>query len=112
MKLIIAGGRDYVFTGEDEVHLDEIHAQTPVTEVVSGRAQGADAEGERWARNNGLPVSAFPPDWNMHGKKAGPRRNADMARYADALVLFPGGKGTRSMYNEAKRAGLEIWDFR
>lgn len=100
MKLIIAGGRNYVFTGADIDRLDRIHKAKPATEVVSGRASGADAEGERWARFNGIPVKAFPADWEVYGRKAGPIRNKAMAQYADAVALFPGGKGTRSMLRE------------
>ena len=35
-----------------------------------------------------------------------------MAQYADAVALFPGGIGTKSMYNEAVAAGIVIYDFR
>jgi hypothetical protein len=34
-----------------------------------------------------------------------------MAAYADALALFPGGKGSASMVREAIRAGMQIFDF-
>lgn len=112
MKLIIAGGRNYRFTRADLKALDELHKQRPITEVVSGGASGADAEGEWWARTNSIPIKRFPADWNAHGKAAGPIRNKEMAEYADAVALFPGGKGTASMYVEATKAGLTIYDFR
>jgi predicted Rossmann-fold nucleotide-binding protein len=35
-----------------------------------------------------------------------------MAQYADAVVLFPGGKGTQSMFDEATKAGIVIFDWR
>jgi hypothetical protein len=109
MKLIIAGGRNYQFTDDDYVRLDAI---PDVTEVVSGHAQGADIQGEEWAAERGIPSKLFRPDWNQHGKAAGPIRNRQMAEYADAVVLFPGGKGTNSMFAEAKKAGLKIFDWR
>ena len=108
MKLIIAGGRDYKMTFEDWQKLDEID----ITEVVSGGASGADAEGERYAKNKAIPVSRFPADWKAHGKAAGPIRNRQMAKYADAVVLFPGGRGTASMRKEAIMAGIKIYDLR
>ena len=83
-----------------------------IVEVVSGGAAGADREGEKWAAGWGLPVKKFPADWKMHGKAAGPIRNREMAQYADAVALFPGGKGTADMFNEATKAGLMIYDFR
>ena len=112
MKLIIAGGRDYHFTQEDLDALDELHLLQPVTEVVSGAQRGADTEGERWAASHGIPVKQFPARFAQLGRKAGPLRNYKMARYADAVVLFPGGKGTLSMYREALDAGIHIYDWR
>lgn len=109
MKLIIAGGRNYQLTEKDVRALNAIRHE--VTEVVSGNATGADLGGEMWASDHGIPVKGFTPDWATHGKAAGPIRNAEMARYADAVALFPGGRGTASMLAEAKRAGIKIYDF-
>lgn len=112
MKLIIAGGRNYSMTDYDRSKLDGLHAESPITEVVSGGATGADAGGERWAESHGIPIKIFLPDWKAHGKSAGPMRNREMARYADAAVLFPGGAGTNSMRLEAHLAAILIFDWR
>jgi hypothetical protein len=112
MKLIIAGGRDYKFSVDDFLRLEKIHGQHNVTEVVSGKAKGADWYGEYWAYEHQIPIKAFPADWRAHGKAAGPIRNREMAQYADAVALFPGGRGTQSMYDEAMKAGIWIYDFR
>lgn len=112
MKLIIAGGRDYQFTPEDYTRLDELHSRTPVTEVVSGKAPGADTCGETWAHRHSLPIAEFPADWKTHGRSAGPKRNKQMAEYADAVALFPGGRGTDSMHRLATAQGIRVFDFR
>jgi len=112
MKLIVAGGRGYHLTQADYLRLNEIHVKTRILTLVSGGASGADADGEEWARRLYIPIRRFPADWKAHGKAAGPIRNRQMAEYADAVVLFPGGRGTENMYQEAKKAGLEIYDFR
>lgn len=111
MKLIIAGGRDYALTDEDYQRLDDIHARTPIAEVVSGHATGADLGGEAWAEARGIPVRLFRARWGSHGPSAGPIRNRQMAQYADAVALFPGGRGTAHMAQEGQRAGLRIFDF-
>lgn len=111
MKLIIAGGRDYDFNVHDYNHLDALQREHHFTEVVSGGATGADSDGESWAHHWKLPVKRFPADWALHGKKAGPLRNAEMAAYADAVALFPGGKGTESMRREDEKAGIKVFDF-
>ena len=110
MKTIIAGGREYLFQAQDIEKLNEL--KDAITEVVSGCARGADTEGEKWADKNNIPVKKFPANWDKWGKSAGYRRNEEMAKYADAVILFPGGKGTGHMHDIAKRLGLQIYDFR
>jgi predicted Rossmann-fold nucleotide-binding protein len=107
MKVIIAGGRDYTLKKKDYDKLREI----PITEVVSGGARGADQDGETYAVNSGIPYTRFRADWHKHGKSAGPIRNRQMAEYADAVVLFPGGKGTLNMKEQAERLGLQIYNY-
>jgi hypothetical protein len=110
MKLIIAGGRDYLFKEEDIIFLRTIKHK--ISEVVSGGAKGADREGERWAEYHNIPIKKFPADWKQYGRKAGPMRNQQMAEYAQAVCLFEGGRGTASMFNIATNEGLEIYDRR
>ncbi len=109
MKLIIAGGRDYIFNLEDIKKLNSIEG---ITEVVSGGAKGADWCGEKWAAYKKLPVKKFSADWDKFGKLAGPMRNKEMAMYADAVALFPGGRGTANMFANAVMFKLKIFDFR
>lgn len=105
MKVIIAGGRDfdnYEYLSETMSKLDFI-----VTEVVCGGARGADTLGETWAKNNGVPIKYFYPDWDNYGKSAGNIRNRDMADYGDYLVAFWDGKskGTQNMITSMQRVG-------
>jgi len=112
MRLIIAGGRDYLLDLDDYDHLWEIHQHYKVTEVVSGACAGADLCGEEWAKAHNIPIKRFPAEWEKYDKAAGPIRNRQMAYYADAVALFPGDRGTESMYNAALQAGIHIFDFR
>jgi predicted Rossmann-fold nucleotide-binding protein len=112
VKVIIAGGRDFKPMAEDVLNLNQKHLQRGFTEVVCGGARGADSFGCSWAESLGIPVKVISADWDKHGKAEGPLRNREMAAYADAVILFPGGRGTESMYREAKAAGLRICDWR
>lgn len=112
MKVIISGGRDYRLSSNDLSRLDALEPRIPITEVVSGGARGVDACGESWARARAIPVKRFTAHWDKQGKKAGPVRNAKMAEYADALVVFPGGSGTDDMVRKAVAAKLRIYDLR
>lgn len=110
MKLIIAGGRDYELDAMDFWRLEQL--LPVVKEVVSGCARGADKCGEVWAEVNHIPIRRFPADWGRFGKSAGFKRNIEMAKYADAVALFPGGRGTAHMFRIAGQYGLRIFDFR
>ena len=111
MKTIIAGGRDYNLYEREFNILDRLRIEIPITEVVSGGARGTDYGGEAWGHRRGLDVTIFPANWRQHSKAAAPIRNAEMAAYAEACVLFP-GKGTANMFEQAKKHGLVIYDFR
>ena len=111
MKVIVAGGRNYQFTPESTAFLDHLHGLHNFTEVVSGGASGADKCGEEWARKNNLSLRVFNAVWKRYGKRAGPIRNKEMAQYADALVLFPGGAGSANMLYEGLSAGLAVYKY-
>ena len=113
LKLIICGGRNYRLTEHDYNNLDLIHDQFKVVEVVSGGCAGADIYGEAWAREKGIPIRQFIPEWAKAGRKAGPLRNQEMAEYADACIAFPGGKGTQDMINRFRITVGDgyLWDF-
>jgi len=70
-----------------------------IDEVVSGGAYGVDSQGEYWAKDHGVAIRVFKPDWASFGKAAGPKRNRQMAEYADTLLAFWDGvsSGTANM---------------
>ena len=111
MRLIVAGGRDYQFMADDKRKLDELHRERQITEVVSTGEMGADHCGEVWAKLRGIPVRVFQADWEACGKEAEHNRNRQMAEYADAVALFPGGD-TDDLHLAAKSAGLTVFNFR
>jgi hypothetical protein len=113
---IIAGGRDYHPTAEGAAWLGQLLVTLGIVGVVSGGASGADNFGEWWAQNRGIPVKIFKADWQTHGSAAGPMRNEQMAKFLklylqSAVLLFPGGRGTQSMRNIAKREGIPVYEF-
>lgn len=111
MRLIVAGGRDYDLGQAGRRFLDAFSEHHGVEALLTGGASGADRGAEEWARDRGIPVEVYKPAWETHGKAAGPRRNRQMAASGDALVAFPGGRGTASMVAEARRALLPVYFF-
>jgi hypothetical protein len=112
MKLVIAGGRDFLDGWKFHTLLDRLCKKYHVTEIVSGCQRGADTCGEIYAKSKGLKIKPFPPNWAKFGLAAGPKRNAQMVAYTDYVFLFPGGSGTDNMREAAKKAGKKIiYDF-
>jgi len=110
MKVIIAGGRDFMDYGLLKTKCDGFFRNSKGVEIVCGKAKGADSLGELYANENGLPLHEFPANWNMHGKAAGPIRNEEMGNFGDALVAFWDGKsrGTKHMIDYMKGLGKPV----
>lgn len=108
MKTIIAGSRsitDYKYLLKAIAQID-----WEITEVISGNARGVDRLGERWARENNIPVRLFFPDWDKWGKSAGFVRNHEMVEEAEALIALWDGesRGTKHTIGLAQgRSGLK-----
>lgn len=107
MRTIIAGSRHL---GLDDVLVAMAICPWKVTEVISGGARGVDTAGEVWARINHIPIKRFPADWEKYGRYAGPRRNIQMADYAEAVVIVWDGqsRGALHMLNTAKERGMRL----
>lgn len=110
MRLLVCGGRAYSNRAAVFAALDRAHAKRPVSVVIHGGARGADSLAEDWAVCRHVEVMAFPADWRL-GKAAGPLRNEIMLKDGkpDAVIAFPGGRGTEHMVSLAREAGLPVW---
>lgn len=110
-KVIIAGSREF---NDYQLLVSKLNKilinRLPDVEIVSGTARGADKLGEQYALEYNLPIKQFPADWNTHGKKAGYLRNVEMAKYADACIVFWDGesKGTKHMIDIATKKELPL----
>ena len=111
IKIIIAGGRDYInLDNMEEVFLANFSKYTnDEVAIVSGMAQGADITGVALANQYNLVTHQYPALWHMYGRSAGYKRNVQMAENATHLLAFWDGvsKGTEHMINIAKRMGLK-----
>jgi len=109
MKTILAGSRS--INNLRELNEAIRASGFAITEVVSGEAAGVDRLGVWWAGQHSVPVVRFRPDWRRYGKQAGFLRNAEMANYADALVVVWNGRsaGTKHMIDLAREKGLKVY---
>lgn len=117
MRLLVCGGRDYQDRQFVFDSLDKILAKRVVTLVIHGACQGRDGKlrgadrwADEWAQERGIERLPCPADWEQHGPKAGPLRNAHMLTLQpDGVAAFPGGRGTEGMARLASKAGISLW---
>ena len=113
IRVIIAGCRNYNNYNKAKPYIDfclsNIRKENEIV-IVSGCASGADAIGERYAKENGFKVEKYPANWKKHGNSAGPRRNEQMAKICDYVICFWDykSKGTRSMIEYAQKYNKPI----
>lgn len=110
MKVLVCGGRDFLDAKTVFDTLDSWHRARSITLVVHGDAKGADSLAKLWAISRDIPVKAYPANWELHGKAAGPVRNKQMLKEEnpDVVLAFPGGRGTNNMVNLANFANVPV----
>jgi len=54
--------------------------------VSGGCPKGGDRFAEKIAKDNGIPILIFYPDWKRHGKGAGMIRNSEIAINSTVLI--------------------------
>lgn len=112
-RVVIAGCRYYNDYAEAKAYIDiclsAIRKENSII-IVSGGAEGADALGERYAKENGFKLERYPADWKTYGRMAGPIRNKQMAEVSDFVICFWDGqsRGTKYMIDYANECGKPI----
>ena len=116
MKLVIFGSRPKYcpLTLNQQVELiaaavEKFNLQP--TQIVSGLAQGIDTAAVVYARNAGLTLMTFRPDWAAEPRAAGFIRNKQMAMYADAGLGLQWGNssGTQHMIETMRALGKPLY---
>lgn len=116
MRVIICGGRDFDDWDRLNKRLNTLRTTHEIKQVIQGEARGADLMAKHWALLNNIPVVSVAADWyDKNGnfdRSAGYRRNAAMADFQpDAVLAFPGGKGTAMMKQIAQKRGIKVIDL-
>lgn len=117
MKLIVAGGRDFVDTNRMIEELQKLVNSGNIPEcpeLVCGMARGADMLAYSLWANNKMLIHNFPANWDKYGKSAGYKRNQEMGEFADAAVCFWDGnsKGTKHMIDIMQRLNKPVYVVR
>lgn len=111
MNVAIVGSRNFADPQQVTNYVNGLDADHDV--VISGGARGVDTWAYIAAKKRDMRVIVLNADWDLHGKKAGYLRNADIVIAADRVVAFWDGqsKGTLHSINLAKKAGKPVEVF-
>ena len=104
MKVAVIGSRT--------LHLEDLSNYLPpgTTEIVSGGAKGIDADAKRYARQHGIALTEFLPDYPQYGRGAPLKRNLQIIEYADMVLAIWDGKsrGTKFMIDHCKKKNVPL----
>jgi len=107
MKVAVIGSRTL------EVPDLEKYLPPDVTEIVSGGARGVDSSARKYARDNGIEIVEFLPDYNRFGRIAPLKRNLQIIEYSDIVLAFWDGvsRGTKYVIDNCKKQGVNLKIF-
>ena len=101
MKIAIIGSRT--------IDLQNLSDYLPdnISEIVSGGAKGIDTLAAQYAREKGIALTEFLPDYARYGRGAPIVRNKQIVEYADEVLAFWDGKskGTLSVIRYCEKIG-------
>lgn len=104
MKLLVAGSRNIVTFDISK------YITSNVDTIISGGAKGVDLLAEQFADKNQLSKIILRPKYNIYGKVAPLKRNEELVKLADKILVIWNGKskGTQYTINYAKKQSKDI----
>lgn len=107
-RLVVAGSRGFDSYERLSAELDKYLAGKKNVTIISGTARGADRLGERYAQEHGYRLEQVPAQWAKYHQGAGPIRNKQMVKTADAVLVFwdHESTGTRNIIECARAENI------
>jgi len=109
MKIAVIGSREFNDYSKLKQEIEKLNLT--ISKVISGGAKGADALGEIWARENGVELTIYQPDWKKYGRSAGVIRNKLIIEDCDVCIAFWNGKskGTKNSIEFCKKLNKTLF---
>lgn len=110
MDLAVVGGRgvnDYSVV--ENILTEFITKNGPPKRIVSGGANGVDSHAARYAREHGIELKEYFPNWSL-GRYAPLKRNTTIVENASYVIAIPDSKstGTYDTIRKAKERGIPV----
>lgn len=105
-RMAVIGYRYYNNYEHIKKELDDFVKKSgkPIDLIVSGGCIGVDLLGERYAKENNIPILIFSPNLSF-GKKGYALRDQEIVNHSTHMIAFPSrqGKGTQITIQMAKQ---------
>ena len=104
MKIAVIGSR-----GLNVEHL-ELYLPKDTDEIVSGGARGVDTSARTYAKEKGIKLTEFLPEYEKYGRSAPLKRNITIIEYADAVLAFWDGqsRGTKFVIDNCTKRNIPL----
>lgn len=111
MKIAIIGSRDFNNYEFLKKELDNLIVFGD--SIISGGATGADTLAQRYAKEKGLSITIYYPNYAVEGRGAAFKRNTKIASSCDTLIAFwvNGSRGTKHAIDTARGYGKKVIIF-
>ncbi len=102
MRVAVVGSRSIT-----KVNL-EAYLPPETTEIVSGGARGVDQLAKEYALQHQLKYTEFPPNYALYGRAAPIKRNDEIIRAAELVLIFWDGKSRGTDYTISRCGELNV----
>ncbi|WP_095144441.1 MULTISPECIES: DUF2493 domain-containing protein [unclassified Pseudomonas] len=109
MRVLMCAGRHYADRQTCRQVLNAFQRLHKISVLVHGGHPLLGGEVEDWAREQGVDIVRYPPNWQLHGKQAERLRNTFMLNDSrpDTVIALPGGEDTQALLAQANAAGIK-----
>ncbi len=112
MRLAVVGSREFPEPQRIFPLLDAMLKAYPDLIIVSGGADGPDRTAEEWAKAHNVPTTIFLPDWDLHGDKAGIKRNGLIIDGSDMALIFWDGESPGTLDSLSRAARRKDYQYK
>jgi len=113
MKIAVIGSKTFNDYKKFKDIMDKFLKKFQDVEFVNGGANGTDSLAQRYAREHGIPIKIYYPNWKKYKKAAGPIRNKLIWQNADIGIAFwdEKSKGTWYSLKFSKEMNKKLWIY-
>lgn len=104
MKVAVIGSRGLTVENLED------YLPPETTEIISGGARGIDSCARKYARQRGLKLTEYLPEYDKYGRSAPLKRNITIIENADLVLAFWDGtsRGTKYVIDNCKKRNIPV----